>query len=173
MKPEMLAHLRGIMRREIHSSIAVTQGERNRKEWLRRRSPGVTSVTPVTPCCGETIKAVRESFAPVADEGPDLAEIVERVGMAADRVPAIYLENWARLNYRGPPSIAEADWRRALADGGLFLDGWAGAAAALGWTAADVFAVAGGLVWRLAGRSVEALYRDRARLDDGRSLERK
>jgi len=100
-------------------------------------------------------------------------DIEERTGMAADCVPAIYLETWARLNCRKPQRIGETDWRRALDDGGRFLDRWGDEAAALGWTAAHVFHLAGGLVWRLGGRTVEALGRDRVRLDDGQSLQRK
>ena len=48
--------------------------------------------------------------------------IEERAGLAADRVPRAYLDAWARLNHRKPARVSEAEWRRALDDGGRFLD---------------------------------------------------
>jgi hypothetical protein len=84
-----------------------------------------------------------------------------------------YFETWARLNHRKPLRIPEGEWRFGLNDGGLFLDDFGEEAAALGWTAANVFSAASGLVWRLGGRRVEAIGRDCARPDDGQNLERK
>jgi len=99
-------------------------------------------------------------------------DIEERAGMAADRVPAVYLETWARINRRKPLRVSEADWRLALNDGGLFLDAWGEEAAALGWPAVRIFDVPAGLVWRLRGERVETLGADRARLGDGRTIMR-
>lgn len=115
----------------------------------------------------------------VSDEGgrflpvePDTAAIEERAGLAADRVPAVYLDAWSRLNYRKPFDASEADWRSALDDGGRFLDSWGDAAVALGWTVGDVFGVNEGIVWRLAGQSVEALGLTHLRLSGGKRLSR-
>ena len=90
--------------------------------------------------------------------------------MAADSVPAVYLKTWARINHRKPLRVSEADWRRALNDGGLFLDAWAGEAAALGWPAVRIFDVPAGLIWRLRGERVETLGADHAWLGDGRTI---
>jgi hypothetical protein len=97
--------------------------------------------------------------------------IEERAGLAADGVPAVYLDAWARLNCRKPASVPEAEWRLALNAGGLFLDAWGPDAAALGWTPGTLFDVTAGLVWQLAGERVETLGPDHARLGDGRTLQ--
>jgi len=106
------------------------------------------------------------------------AAIEERAGLATDRVPACYLDAWARLNHQQnhqqisakPFAVSDAEWRLALNDGGLFLDAWGHDAAALGWTPGDLFDVTAGLVWRLAGERVEALGPGHARLGDRRAF---
>jgi hypothetical protein len=52
----------------------------------------------------------------------DAAALEERAGLAADRVPPVYLDAWARLNCQKPASVSQAEWRLALDDGGRFLD---------------------------------------------------
>ena len=42
------------------------------------------------------------------------AEIEERAGLAADRVPAVYLDAWARLNHQMPANVDGSQWRIAL-----------------------------------------------------------
>lgn len=103
--------------------------------------------------------------------------IEERAALCADAIPAIYLDAWARLNHQKPASVSDAEWRQALNDGALFLDAWGAEAAQYGWTAGDLFSIPagcrpGGLVWFLTGALVEAFGRDRARLTDGRTIER-
>jgi hypothetical protein len=98
--------------------------------------------------------------------------IEERAALAADRMPGCYLDAWARLQCQRPLLLAEGDWRRAIDDGGRFLDAWSDEAAALQWTPGELFDVTAGLVWRLAGERVETLGADHARLADGRILER-
>jgi hypothetical protein len=39
----------------------------------------------------------------------DEAEIEERAGIAADRVPAVYLDAWARLNCQKPFHVSDAE----------------------------------------------------------------
>ena len=112
--------------------------------------------------------------APLAD---DLDAIEERAAMAADRVPACYLDAWARLQCQRPISVAEGEWRLALDDGGHFLDAWGADAATMRWTAGELFDVprgglAGGLVWQLKGERVRALGEERARLTDRRTIKR-
>jgi hypothetical protein len=75
--------------------------------------------------------------APLAD---DLYAIEERAALAADCVPACYL------------------------------DAWGEDAVALGWMPGDLFDVTAGLVWRLVGERVAALRPDHARLADGRTV---
>ena len=103
----------------------------------------------------------------------DPAAIEERAGLAADRVPACYLDAWARLNHQEPLGVSENEWRLALDDGGRFLDAWGADAATMRWTAGELFDVPregrpGGLVWQLKGKRVAALGEDQARLSDGR-----
>ena len=98
-----------------------------------------------------------------------LDAIEERAALAADRVPSVYLDGWSRLNHQKPFSVSEGAWRQALDDGGHFLDRWGRDAAARHWTPGELFDVTAGLVWRLAGSSVEALGPHRARLSDGRT----
>ena len=106
------------------------------------------------------------------DEGAEADAIEERAGLAADRVPAAYLDAWARLNHQEPFDVTEAQWRQAVDDGGLFLDARGSEAAETGWTPGELFDVAAGLVWRLAGASVEAIGADHVRLSDGRTIAR-
>jgi hypothetical protein len=87
----------------------------------------------------------------------DPAVVEERAGLAADRVPAAYLDAWARLNHQRPFRVSDDEWRRALDDGGLFLDAWGEDAAAMDWTPGDLFDVTAGLIWRLDGRRAETI----------------
>ena len=63
--------------------------------------------------------------------------------------------------------MTEADWRQALDDGGRFLDAWGSMAAEWQWSVADIFDVSGGLIWKIAGRTVVAFGPEHARFDDG------
>jgi hypothetical protein len=101
----------------------------------------------------------------------------ERAGMAADSVPEVYLHAWAQLNCRRPAKVTEAAWRQALDDGGRFLDTWGSVAAEWQWSVGEIFDVpragsAGGLIWKIAGRAVEAFGPEFARFDDGEVFER-
>jgi hypothetical protein len=107
------------------------------------------------------------------DEGAEAGAIEERAGLAADRVPPIYLDAWARLNCQKPASVSEAEWRLALDDSGRFLDAWGSEAADMRWTPGEVFDVTAGLVWRLGGERVGAIGADHVRLRDGRTIKRK
>jgi hypothetical protein len=103
--------------------------------------------------------------------------IAERAALAADSVPARYLDAWARLQCHRPCSVDPEAWRRTIDDAGLFLDFWGAHAATLEWMAGDLFDVpragrAGGLLWQLKGAHVEALDAAQARLSDGRTIRR-
>ena len=87
--------------------------------------------------------------------------------------PAIWTRGRAQL-----PSYARVDtWQRAIEDEGRFLDLWGTEAAAMRWTAGELFDVPrdgrpGGLVWQLKGERVGTLGEDRARLTHGRMIKR-
>ena len=117
------------------------------------------------------VAIVATSLAPV--DADDEAGIEERAGLAADCVPACYLDAWARLNCQKPLRVSDAEWRLAHDDGGQFLDAWGEDAATLGWTSGELFDVTAGLVWRLGGERIEALGPDHARLRGGRTLKSK
>jgi hypothetical protein len=112
--------------------------------------------------------------APIA---PDFDAIEERAALAADCVPACYLDAWARLNHQKPASASEAEWRLAIDDGGRLLDAWGADAAAMRWSAGELFDAPrqgrpGGLVWQLNGARISALGENRARLTDGGTIKR-
>ncbi len=96
--------------------------------------------------------------------GPDFDE---RAGMAADRVPAVYLDAWARLQCHKPATATDQQWRLVINDAGLFLDRWGSEAAKAGWTAGDLFDMPGGLVWFICRENVEVIGSDHARMGDG------
>ena len=101
--------------------------------------------------------------------------IEERAALAADIVPPRYLDAWARLQCQRPPYAAEEAWRRAIEDGGHFLDAWGADAETMQWTPGELFNVPrngrpGGLAWQLKGEHVNALGEHRARLADGRTI---
>lgn len=66
--------------------------------------------------------------------------------------------------------MTEADWRRALQDGGLFLDTFGNEAATLGWLPGELFDVGAGLIWRLSGEHVLAVGTHWVRLRNGLTL---
>jgi hypothetical protein len=104
--------------------------------------------------------------------GDHVAEFEERAGLASDRVPNVYLDAWARLNCQRPANISEPEWRRALDDGGQFLDHWGYVAHAFGWTPGEIFEVSVGLVWRLSGEPVEFIGSQHVKLSGGRTIRR-
>jgi hypothetical protein len=114
---------------------------------------------------------------PAQIEPVDADAIEERAGLAADRVPARYLDTWARLQCQLPSYAPVDTWQRAIEDRGRFLDLWGTDAAAMRWTAGELFDVPrhgrpGGLVWQLKGERVGTLGEVRARLTHGRMIKR-
>ncbi|MGO4869845.1 MAG: hypothetical protein ACLPGW_04435, partial [Roseiarcus sp.] len=121
------------------------------------KKPGVTPVTPITPKNDKRGKETTEARAAnfVSPQKEDADAIEECAGLAADRVPLVYLDARSRLNCRKPARVSDAEWHRALDDGGQFVDAWGNDAVALQWTPGELFDVKTGLVWRLAGERVE------------------
>jgi len=170
MKAEALASLCRVMGAglaPVTPARGVTKGD-----LLRPKSPVLRPLRPLRLEIEERAKCDDEGAAALDDAGPDAVAVEERAGLASDRIPAVFLDVWARLNCQKPARVSEADWRLALNDGGLFLDTWGNDATALQWTPGALFDVASGLIWRLGGGRVEALGADHARLGDGRTIMR-
>jgi hypothetical protein len=113
------------------------------------------AINSPTPQTDKSDKRASVSF--VSDQGShvcgDEAAIEERGGLAAGRVPAAYLDAWARLQCQRPLSVAEDECRQAIEDAGRFLDAWGADAATMRWTAAELFDVprnspSGDLIWQ-------------------------
>ena len=167
MRADLAARLRRTMRGEAIAENGVTgvSGVTGRS-GLRPKPPELRQLRPLRLENGNGGKSAKEGVtspvtAPLAD---DLDAIEERAALAADRVPACYLDAWARLQCQRPLSVPDAEWRRAIDDAGLFLDAWGADAAAMGWSAGELFDVPrdgrpGGLVWQLKGAARRSLGR--------------
>jgi hypothetical protein len=68
-------------------------------------------------CVSWQAEAARHAVIPVP---LDTDGIEERAGLAADRVPARYLDTWARLQCQLPSYAPVDTWQRAIEDGGRF-----------------------------------------------------
>lgn len=82
------------------------------------------------------------TVASVATPYLENADFDERAAIAEFEavVPREWAEGFARLDTAKPLLGFSCDrWRQLIDDGGRFLDQWANQAAALGWTAVDVF----------------------------------
>ena len=66
-------------------------------------------------CVSWQAEAARHAVIPVP---LDTDGIEERAGLAADRVPARYLDTWARLQCQLPSYAPVDTWQRAIEDGG-------------------------------------------------------
>lgn len=105
-------------------------------------------------------------------EPVDADAVEERAALAADSVPACYLDAWARLQCQRPLSVSQDRWRTAINDAGLFLDAWGEQAAEYRWSAGELFdvprdGVRGGLVWFIEGSRIATLSEQHARTADG------
>jgi hypothetical protein len=117
---------------------------------------------------------------PTPDDFEERAAIVEY----GAGVPRAWAEGFARLDTCcRPRGFSKAQWQQVIDDGGRFLDGgWAQKAAAIGWTATDIFGVhplkprvrfdAMGLVSLIRGGDVIDVQVDRAviRMPTGNNL---
>ena len=108
---------------------------------------GRSNVATVAEDGGHNIAVARSNVAGVAAsperiarEGDLRAAIEERAGLATDRIPPCYLDDWSTLNHQKPARVSDAVWRLALDDGGRFLDRWGRRAVELDWRSAEFFA---------------------------------
>jgi hypothetical protein len=97
--------------------------------------------------------------------------------MISETCPAPYFDTFARLNHQKPMAVSDAQWSRALDDGGRFLDDWGAEAASMQWSAGELFDIPregkpGGILWQLKGDRAEALGPDHVRLSDARVIAR-
>jgi hypothetical protein len=175
MRTELLAELRAIMRGEYANGTPVTpatpvtprSGNRPRAvelQALQRLQVDASNV--------ETANSLPVTVPVPSSPVPYEAEMEERAGLAADLVPLVYLDAWARLNHQKPSSVSETEWCRALDEGGQFLDRWGYVAHAFGWTPGEIFDVSAGLVWRLSGEPVEFIGSEHVKLSGGRVIRR-
>jgi len=112
-----------------------------------------------------------------ATRPPSTDAIEERAAIISETCPAPYADTFTRLNHQKPMALSDARWSRALDDAGRFLDDWGAEAAAMHWSAGELFDLPregrpGGIVWRLKGERVDALGADHVRLSDGRVIAR-
>ncbi len=178
MRADLAARLRRTMRGEAISKsgvngvagVTATPALRLKPQQLRQLRP-----LRLENGNGEKSAKAGVSSPVTAPLAEDLDAVEERAAMAADRVPACYLDAWARLQCQQPLSVPDAEWRLAIHDAGLFLDAWGSDAAAMRWSAGELFDVPragrpGGIVWRLNGAGVKALDADHVRATDGRVI---
>ena len=95
----------------------------------------------------------------------------------ASIAPEPYQDAWTRLQCRKPVHVEAAEWRRAIDDAAAFFSHWGALAVEWQWPPGALFDVPGedggsGLVWFMAGETVEAFGPEHARLDDGRIFDR-
>src|SRR5271163_2837295 len=105
-------------------------------------------------------KAVAAGVATTLDAEADAIE--ERAAIISETCPAPYADTFARLNHQKPMTVSDAQWSRAIDDAGRFLDDWGAEAAAMQWSAGELFDLPregkpGGIVWQLKGDRVNAL----------------
>ena len=99
------------------------------REWIAiGAARGVAAVSAVLAVEGGAVATEAEGL---SDSVAEVDAVEERAAMAADSVPAIYLDAWARLQVQRPLSVTEDDWRSAVDDAGLFLDAWGEHAASM------------------------------------------
>jgi hypothetical protein len=173
MRADLAARLRRTMRGEAIAETGVT-GVSGVTGWtgLRLKPQQLRQLRRLRLERDDGRKSAKEGVsAPVtAPIAPNFDAIEERAALAADSVPACYLDAWARLQCQRPSYAPEEAWRRAIDDAGRFLDAWGGEAAEAGWTPGELFDAVTGFVWRFAGQGVESLSADHVRLSDGRTI---
>jgi hypothetical protein len=141
---------------------------------------GVTSSSHVTPKLLRQISAVTPSHPLSSNQEGQELPFADATG--SDPVQP-YGRVLAALHERCPDLVEQNRWQEAAADAVSFLAQWGEQAAALGWTARDLFGLADvpdrpapnyqrlsrydltGLVWLLQGRRVVALTKETAAIE--------
>ena len=127
----------------------------------------------------EAVRTAKVELITLLRQNPDADDDFEERAALVEYgagVPREWAEGFSRLDCTKPPSgFPLPQWRQIINDGGLFLDQWAHQAAALGWTALDVFGVnpanpavrydGMGLVPLIRGYRIIAISADRTRIE--------
>ncbi len=102
MRADALAALRDIMRGDPVVELHVTPATPvTLQPGYRLKAVELQALQPLQAEAGKDRKGDCSPVTAVPE--PDEAAIEERAGLAADRVPRVYLDAWARLN-RHPPN---------------------------------------------------------------------
>jgi hypothetical protein len=173
MSPEVAARLRHILPGETipKNGVAGVAGV----AALARYAQKPQELRQLRPLRAENTKLANDETVGVT-EGVAVTcepEIEERAALAADSVPSLYLDAWARLQGQRPAHMSEDRWQRALKDAGLFLDAWGAQAVELGWAPSELFDPPAGLVWFIEGDRVNAFGEQNVRTDGGRTFGRR
>ncbi len=143
------------------------------------KSPELRQLRPLRVKSGELEKDAFRGVIEGVATPPDFpaAKIERRETWGADGAPEHYRDAWTRLRLQKPLNVGAAEWRRALDDAAAFFLQWGALAVEWQWPAGALFDVpngdgGGGLVWFIAGATVEAFGPEHARLDDGRIFDR-
>jgi hypothetical protein len=137
---------------------------------LPQKAAPVSGTAPLPPIEGERCRAGTASSWGVGERCPS-----PRAGQSVEPSSAPFAKTLAALERRCPDYVEANCWRQAAEDGRRFLARWGEQAAALGWTAKDLFGLhkppekphpsysrlsrydEAGLIWLLCGREVVAL----------------
>jgi hypothetical protein len=130
------------------------------------RPPTELTELPKAPCVSFVSTSGAHNSVIFADED-EAMQIAERAALAADRVPAVYLELWATFQSRRPLLASVVQWQQAMDDAGNFLDQWGRLAAQFDWPPDDLFGH-DGLAFFLMAERVRALAPGQATTESGR-----
>jgi hypothetical protein len=142
MTPDLVARLRRTMRGEAIAEKGVTGvAGVTGPIGLRLKPQQLRQLRPLRLENGNGEKRVREGISsPVTQPiGADLDAIEERAAIISETCPAPYSDTFARLNHQKPMAVSDVQWSRALDDAGRFLDEWGAEAAAMQWSAGELF----------------------------------
>jgi hypothetical protein len=167
MRADVLERLSAIARGEI---VAVPGGTLGTPGTERLLTSPTTGTADVVAASKSPLFQVFQLFQVEHDE----FAATERAAIAVEdgRVPAAYASAWATFQISQPRNATEAEWLRAVNDGGRFLDEWAHLALDFAWQPEDVFGPSG-LAWFCAGEWVKSLGPEVAITASGRIFRRR
>src|SRR5277367_5687638 len=167
MTPEMRKRL-ALVFRGLSTSVTGVAGVTGVTDPARyaRKPQQLRQLRPLRLENGKTGKAENEASKGVtagvtATLDVEADAIEERAAIISETCPAPYVDTFARLNHQKSMAVSDAQWSRALDDAGRFLDGWGAEAAAMQWSAGELFDLPregrpAGIVSQLKGERVDA-----------------